>query len=88
MRPMPPFVAARGISDVSLYERFARVFDRAMPCPFWNVAAPPFPFQVTLVSGSLDPSEAEALHRAVDHGSSVAFFASPLHAVVGHKTAD
>ena len=41
-----------------------------------------------LVAASFEPSESEALSRAMDHGSSVAFHANPLHAVVGHKTAD
>ena len=81
-------VTARGIADISLYDRFARVFDRATPCPFWAVMVPPMAVLARLVAASFEPSESEALSRALDHGSSVAFHANPLHAVVGHKTAD
>ena len=88
MSPIPQGVAAQGVADVSLYERFARVFDRATPCPFWGIAAPPAPAAVARASVLLEPSEAETLRTAVDHASSVAFATLPLHAVVGQKTVE
>ena len=89
MRPIGRFgpVAAKGIADASLYGRFAQVFERITPCPFWAVMTPPPPYQVAATAGMLEPDQAKAFRRTVEAGEPHAFQATPHHGVVGYKAA-
>jgi hypothetical protein len=87
MRPIGRFgpVAAKGVADASLYDRFDQAFERATPCPFWAAMIPPPPFQVTVTAGMLEPNQTKVLRSAVDAAEPNTFQAAPYHAVVGYK---